>query len=586
MIMKGQKISDRYQIIKSIGEGGMANVYLAYDTILDRNVAVKVLRGDLSNDEKFVRRFQREALAASSLSHPNIVEVYDVGEDNGEYYIVMEYIEGKHLKNLLKKRGKLTLSEAVDIMLQITDGLSAAHDSYIIHRDIKPQNIMILENGLVKITDFGIAMAMNATQLTQTNSVMGSVHYLPPEQASGQGSTLQSDIYSMGIVMYELITGELPFKGDNAVEIALKHLKEPIPDIREKVPNVPNSIYNIIKRATAKNPKNRYNDAREMHDDLLTCLDDARANEPIISFKYPEVDTDDAKLMKMVKDSKKEKEVKKEKAGDDEVIAKKITGDDLKKQNKLLIILAFIFTGLVVAITALVVFIPMLTGGKSIEVPDVSDMTVSEAIDTLQNAGFVVSDEQREVSSADIEEGRVVRTSPAVGSERKEGTTITLYVSLGDTQIEIEDYTGESYLEVKGRLETLGLYVLIERRDVEKTDEETYEDGVIIDQSIEPGEKVSAGTNITLYIPNIVTNYPDFTSGEYTVEDVEDFADTYELEVEIEYVETSEYEPGAIYYQSRPEGQRVVAGQSFKIRVAEAPVDNGEDGENCENGLC
>ena len=586
MIMKGQKISDRYQIIKSIGEGGMANVYLAYDTILDRNVAVKVLRGDLSNDEKFVRRFQREALAASSLSHPNIVEVYDVGEDNGEYYIVMEYIEGKHLKNLLKKRGKLTLSEAVDIMLQITDGLSAAHDSYIIHRDIKPQNIMILENGLVKITDFGIAMAMNATQLTQTNSVMGSVHYLPPEQASGQGSTLQSDIYSMGIVMYELITGELPFKGDNAVEIALKHLKEPIPDIREKVPNVPNSIYNIIKRATAKNPKNRYNDAREMHDDLLTCLDDARANEPIISFKYPEVDTDDAKLMKMVKDSKKEKEVKKEKVGDDEVIAKKITGDDLKKQNKLLIILAFIFTGLVVAITALVVFIPMLTGGKSIEVPDVSDMTVSEAIDTLQNAGFVVSDEQREVSSADIEEGRVVRTSPAVGSERKEGTTITLYVSLGDTQIEIEDYTGESYLEVKGRLETLGLYVLIERRDVEETDEETYEDGVIIDQSIEPGEKVSAGTNITLYIPNIVTNYPDFTSGEYIVEDVEDFADTYELEVEIEYVETNEYEPGAIYYQSRPEGQRVVAGQSFKIRVAEAPVDNGEDGENCENGLC
>ena len=304
MIMKGQKISDRYQIIKSIGEGGMANVYLAYDTILDRNVAVKVLRGDLSNDEKFVRRFQREALAASSLTHPNIVEVYDVGEDNGEYYIVMEYIEGKHLKNLLKKRGKLTLSEAVDIMLQITDGMAAAHDSYIIHRDIKPQNIMILENGLVKITDFGIAMAMNATQLTQTNSVMGSVHYLPPEQASGQGSTLQSDIYSMGIVMYELLTGELPFKGDNAVEIALKHLKEPIPDIREKIPNVPNSIYNIIKRATAKNPKNRYNDAREMHEDLLTCLDDTRANEPIITFKYPENDIDDAKLAKVVKESK------------------------------------------------------------------------------------------------------------------------------------------------------------------------------------------------------------------------------------------------------------------------------------------
>lgn len=588
MIMKGQKISDRYQIIKSIGEGGMANVYLAYDTILDRNVAVKVLRGDLSNDEKFVRRFQREALAASSLSHPNIVEVYDVGEDDGEYYIVMEYIEGKHLKNLLKKRGKLTLSEAVDIMLQITDGMACAHDSYIIHRDIKPQNIMILENGLVKITDFGIAMAMNATQLTQTNSVMGSVHYLPPEQASGQGSTLQSDIYSMGIVMYELITGELPFKGDNAVEIALKHLKEPIPDIREKVPNVPNSIVNIIKRSTAKNPKNRYQDAREMHEDLLTCLDDTRRDEAIISFKYPETDTDDVKLAKMVKDTKKEKSEKKEdKAHEDEVIAKKITGDDLKKQNKLLIILAFIFTGLVVGITALIVFIPMITGGKQIEVPDVTDMTVSEAIDALQDKGFTVSDEQKEVASSEIEEGRVVRTSPAVGSKRKDGTVVTLYVSLGDTQIEIEDYTGKSYLEIKGKLEALGLYVLIEKKEVEEDDDTKYEDGVIIDQSVKSGEKLSAGSNITLYIPDVVTEYPDFTDGSYTVEQVKEFAETYELTVDVEYVETNDYAPNTIYYQSKPKGYRVVAGQTFKIRVAKAlEEETGSEGAECENGLC
>ena len=236
MITKGQKINDRYQIVKTIGEGGMANVYLAYDTILERNVAVKVLRGDLANDEKFVRRFQREALSASSLSHPNIVEVYDVGEDNGVYYIVMEYIEGKHLKQLIKKRGKLTLNEVIDIMLQVTDGIACAHDSYIIHRDIKPQNIMILDSGIVKITDFGIAMALNSTQLTQTNSVMGSVHYLPPEQASGKGSTVQSDIYSMGILMYELLSGKLPFRGDNAVEIAIKHLKEPLPSIREECP--------------------------------------------------------------------------------------------------------------------------------------------------------------------------------------------------------------------------------------------------------------------------------------------------------------------------------------------------------------
>ena len=324
MIMKGQKINDRYQIIKTIGEGGMANVYLAYDTILDRNVAVKVLRGDLAQDEKFVRRFQREALSASSLSHPNIVEVYDVGEDNGQYYIVMEYIEGKHLKQLLKKRGNLTVTEVIDIMLQITDGMALAHDSYIIHRDIKPQNIMILENGLVKITDFGIAMAMNAAQLTQTNSVMGSVHYLPPEQASGNGSTLQSDIYSMGILMYELLCGHLPYRGDNAVEIALKHLKEPLPSIRKYLPNLPQSVENVILKATAKNPKNRYADAREMHEDLKTVMDDSRINEPRYVYPYPEGE-----------EVEKTKKVVKNEMPDDEVKVKQITKDDLKKQNKL-----------------------------------------------------------------------------------------------------------------------------------------------------------------------------------------------------------------------------------------------------------
>ncbi len=586
--MKGQKISDRYQIIKSIGEGGMANVYLAYDTILDRNVAVKILRGDLSNDEKFVRRFQREALAASSLAHPNIVEVYDVGEDNGEYYIVMEYIEGKHLKNLLKKRGKLTLSEAVDIMMQIADGMSVAHDSYIIHRDIKPQNIMILENGLVKITDFGIAMAMNATQLTQTNSVMGSVHYLPPEQASGQGSTLQSDIYSMGIVMYELITGELPFKGDNAVEIALKHLKEPIPDIRDKIPNVPNSIVNIIKRSTAKNPKNRYNDAREMYEDLKTCLDDIRVNEPIISYKYSETDTDDTKIMKMVKKEKNKNEPledQKIEPKKEEVIAKKITGDDLKKQNRLLIILAFIFTGLIVGITSVVVLTPIITKtGKQASIPDVTGMSVKEAINKLQDKGFTVADEQIEKSSPDIPEGKVIGTNPDIGLKRKSGTEVKLIVSIGDAEVTIEDYTNESYLEIKGKLEALGLVVIVERKEVEEDSETEYEEGKIIEQSVKAGERLSEGDTITLYIPDIVTLYPDFTNGDYTTEDVQDFADTYELDFKIEYVPTDEYEPGTIYYQSRPEGYRIVSGQRFIIRVAQVLEETGES--ECPDDLC
>ncbi len=476
------------------------------------------------------------------------------------------------------------MSEAVDIMMQITDGMSVAHDSYIIHRDIKPQNIMILENGLVKITDFGIAMAMNATQLTQTNSVMGSVHYLPPEQASGQGSTLQSDIYSMGIVMFELLTGELPFKGDNAVEIALKHLKEPIVDIREKIPNVQNSIVNIIKRATAKNPKNRYNDAREMYEDLKTCLDDARAMEPIISFKYPENDTDDTKIMKMVK---KEKENIPKKVETEEVVAKKITGDDLKKQNKLLIILAFVFTGLIVGITSVVVLIPIITNGKQATIPDVSNLSVTDAITKLQDEGFKVADKQEEISSTEIEKGKVVKTNPAIGSKRKSGTEITLYVSLGDTQITIEDYTGESYLEIKGKLEALGLQVMIDKKDVEEGTETDYEDGKIIDQSSKPDEKLSLGDKITLYIPNIISKYPNFTDGTFSVKDIEDFADTYQLELTIDYVETTEHDPGTIFYQSRPEGYTIVAGQKFSIKVAQVAPDDEDGGEDeCLEGLC
>ena len=292
MLSKGQKINNRYEIVKSIGEGGMANVYLANDKILDRKVAVKVLRGDLSSDDRFIRRFQREALSVSNLSHPNIVEVYDVGEEDSEYYIVMEYIEGKTLKQLLKKRESLTLTEVIDIMTQLTDGIAHAHESYIIHRDIKPQNIMIQDDGRIKITDFGIAMALNATQLTQTNSVMGSVHYLPPEQASGKGATVKSDIYSMGILMYELLTGTVPFKGDNAVEIALKHMKDKIPSIRKQDPSIPQSVENILMKATAKNPRNRYDSAREMHDDLVTCLTEEHANDKKITFEYPENDID------------------------------------------------------------------------------------------------------------------------------------------------------------------------------------------------------------------------------------------------------------------------------------------------------
>ena len=585
MIMKGQKINDRYQIIKTIGEGGMANVYLAYDTILDRNVAVKVLRGDLATDEKFVRRFQREALSASSLSHPNIVEVYDVGEDNGSYYIVMEYIEGKHLKQLLKKRGNLTLTEVVDVMLQVTDGMSAAHDSYIIHRDIKPQNIMILENGLIKITDFGIAMALNSTQLTQTNSVMGSVHYLPPEQASGKGATIQSDVYSMGILMYELLTGTLPFRGDNAVEIALKHIKEPFPTVRDKVNNLPQSIENIIMRATAKNVKNRYADAKEMHDDLKIALSDSRASEPKFMFKYPEDESDSGKRKKenieaeLIKENepktKKETEkkktknkeaVKKEETGEIDIKAKQITERDLKKkENKLLLILAVIFTAIVVIVTTLVLLVPKFTKVKSYEVPDVSNLTVLEAEAKLQEMGFEIDEEQKEISSSDIESGRVVKTSPQAGSKRKEGAIITLYVSSGENGYVVEDLVGQNATEVKAVLERMyNLYVILKEEDNDKANANE-----IIRTEPAAGATLTEGDTITLYIPNKIGDYPDFTTGEYSLKDIQSWCEKYSITLDITYNPTDEYPAGTIYEQSQKAGTTAMPNQNLVIYIAE-----------------
>ncbi len=591
MIMKGQKINDRYQIIKSIGEGGMANVYLAYDTILDRDVAVKVLRGDLADDEKFVRRFQREALSASSLSHPNIVEVYDVGDDNGQYFIVMEYIDGKNLKDLLKKRGKLTVSEVVDIMSQIADGLSVAHDSYIIHRDIKPQNIMILENGLVKITDFGIAMAMNATQLTQTNSVMGSVHYLPPEQASGKGSTLKSDIYSMGILMYELLSGTLPYRGDNAVEIALKHLKEPLPSIREELPDVPQSVENVILKAAAKNPKNRYNDAREMYEDLVTCLDESRLNEPKLEYKYPELDTDGKKFTKQVEKAVDIEDGDDSDNDDKDIKVKQVDEDEVQKENKLLIILASIFTGLVVLVAAVFLFIPSLINGKDKMIPDVTNMTVKEAIKKIQDEGFEVDDTQKEESSSEIPKDHVIKTNPAAGSKRASGTKVILTVSTGDSTITIEDYAGKNYQEIKGMLEVYGINVLIERKEVKEG--EDAKDGVILSQDVEAGTKLRANDTITLFIPDIVVKYPDFKDGSYTVEQVQAFCDEHNVTLKVTYDTSSSYNPGTIFYQSREKGFTVTEGTTLTIKVAKAndgsdpATDDPELDHICEEtGLC
>ncbi len=579
MIVKGSKINDRYQIIKTLGEGGMANVYLAHDTILDRNVAVKVLRGDLANDEKFVRRFQREALSASSLSHPNIVEMYDVGEDDGQYYIVMEYVDGMTLKQVLKKRGHLSVTEVVDIMLQVTDGMAHAHDAYIIHRDIKPQNIMILSNGMIKITDFGVATALNSTQLTQTNSVMGTVHYLPPEQANGKGSTIRSDIYSMGIMMYELLTGLVPYKGDNAVEIALKHLKEPLPSVRKFNSSIPQSIENVIIKATAKNPKNRYTDARAMHEDLKTALDESRQNEKRYVYPYPENDLEETKVLdKELETLKKDEPAKKKKAK----VSEEDDFLDEKKGNKTLIVIASIFTALVLTVTIGMTIYFEKTKVKNVEIPNVVNKEPTEAANELTDLGFDVDPEYKYAPSDTVEKGKVVKTSPEIGSKRKTGTKVIIYISSGAAAYIVEDFTGKNYLEAKGKIEAQCECNVTIEEEIVSEDKKVTEDTVL---RTEPaaGESSKLGSQIKIFIPKVEYKYPNFTSG-YTLEQIEEFASKHELKLEYKYQESATVPEGTIIKQSRAAKSVVTPGATLVITIAKAPESITEGDPNDETG--
>ena len=553
VIVKGQKINDRYQIIRMIGEGGMSNVYLAYDTILNRNVAVKILRGDLAEDEKFVRRFQREAISASSLSHPNIVEMYDVGEDQGKYFIVMEYLEGKTLKSLLKKRVRLTMPEVIDIMLQLTSGLACAHESYIIHRDIKPQNIIILEDGSVKITDFGIAMALNSNELTQTNSVMGSVHYLPPEQANGEGSTIKSDIYSLGILMYELITGTIPFKGENAVEIALKHMKENIPNLTDFDPEIPQAVENIILKACAKNPKNRYDSILDMRDDIRTCLDEEKKNEKKVVYNYPEQELEETKIMPNLKELRKRRD-------DSELLEL----EKEEKSGKIANVILIIVISIVLFLIGLFVVL-MAVGTKNtanVKIPDLKNETLEEAEAQLKELGFSITYEER--NSEVIEKGFVISTDPSASA--KKGSSIKIIVSKGTSSVVLENYVGKDYYEVEAALTAKGIKVVPEKKDVEKT--EDLKDNVILDQSLEAGTVLKEGNQLILYIPNAVDTYPDFIGENYTMEEIQEFCDEKELTLVIVENKNSSEPEGTILKQSKVAGTKVVANQTLKITVS------------------
>lgn len=505
MIEIGRKLNGRYHIIGNIGSGGMANVFLAHDLILDRDVAVKVLRFDFQNDQAAIRRFQREALAATELVHPNIVSVYDVGEEDGLQYLVMEYVKGMDLKRFIQTQYPIPYAKIVDIMEQILSAVSLAHEHRIIHRDLKPQNILMDESGVVKITDFGIAIALTETSITQTNTMLGSVHYLSPEQARGSMATNQSDVYAVGIILYEMLTGNVPFDGESAVTIALKHFQEEMPSVKTVDPNIPQSLENVVLHATAKDPADRYKTAEEMSRDLYTVLAANRLNEP----KWqPTGLMGETKILKPITDemampsSFNSMETPPEERNEHEEIEEQEEAAKKKKKKKKRIVIVMILLALTLIIGGLFYFAGR--GSSEVKVPNVEDKTETQARSMLEDAGLEVKAEVKQIQSDDIEEGKVVKTDPEIGSTVKKNREVELYISSGNKKIKLADVTGDSY---KDAIEKLGEQGFKESqiKIVKETDSKVDEDKVI-SQTPKKGEEVDPKTDeITL----VVSKGPD-----------------------------------------------------------------------------
>lgn len=466
-MLEGHLLNERYKIKATIGGGGMANVYLARDMILERDVAIKVLRLEYADDEEFIARFDREAQSATSLSHPNIVSIYDVGEEDHILYMVMEYVDGMTLKEYIQRNGPIQVQEALNIMKQITDAIAHAHANDIVHRDIKPQNILIDPTGSVKVTDFGIAIALSATALTQTNAVLGSVHYLSPEQARGGMATKKSDIYALGIVLYELLTGRLPFSGETPVAIALKHLQNDTPSVRRFNQDVPQSVENIVLQATAKDPFHRYEAVYDMADAVETALNPNKLNEAIYT---PPVEAgDETKAIPIITDDQFNQNVHQDtivhqtNAKTNNYASNRETNKPVKKSKKeskkkgkrkrrktILAVILF----LLVAGAATLFVIPALIQPQDVSIPDLAEMEYGEAADELYK--YNLEPEKEIISSEEIAEGKVVKTNPRAGRTVKEKSNVTIYVSNGKEKVPFADYTGREFSQVKRLLEDKG----------------------------------------------------------------------------------------------------------------------------------
>ena len=572
MIDKGYLLGERYRIIDTLGEGGMANVYLAEDIILQRKVAVKILRLDLQNEPQTQARFQREALATSELSHPNIVSVLDVGTDHGLPYMVMEYVDGPDLKEYIRQNAPLDLHEVIRIMDQILSAVALAHKHNVIHRDLKPQNILMDKRGNIKIADFGIAVALNQSSVTQTNSVMGSVHYMSPEQTRGGLVTKQSDIYSLGIILYELITGTVPFNGDTPVSIALKHAQEPIPSIRKKDQSVPQALENVVLKATAKDPRDRYATAQAMQTDLDSSLDPERADEPVFVPNHGN-NNDKTIVLPGFKAPEKEQTVESEEENKPDKKEKKKDFWQNVKSHKWWWIFSVIAAGLIIFI-----MIFALSGNnnkpRQVHIPDVTNITEKRAEKRLEAAGLQVGKVIRRQSD-DIKKGHVIGTKPAAGNRVDQGKAIILIVSSGTSMVKVPDVVGDNYDEAAEKLENQGFDVVREDQYSNKMAK-----GNIISQSIAAGVEVKpTQTTITLVVSRGKQIKPKINTvtlkdlHNYSLKSAQDYAKEHGLTLQINQEYSDEVERGLVISMQPEAGTKVDRGSTVTIKVSRGPKE-------------
>jgi serine/threonine-protein kinase len=474
--MIGRKLANRYHILEKIGGGGMAIVYKARCTLLNRIVAVKVLRPQFAHDEEFVKKFRREAQSSASLSHPNIVGIFDVGQDKSDYFIVMEYIDGMTLKEYIQSKGVLEVKESMKIAKEVAEALAHAHDNSIIHRDIKPHNILLTKNMSVKVTDFGIAKAITGNTLTvqNTGSVMGSVHYFSPEQAKGSYAGVQSDIYSLGIVMYEMLTGQLPFDGESPISIAIKHIQEKVQPIREIKPDIPEDIAKIVEKCLQKNKDIRYNNIRDLLDDIQSWLKYGKVDIQLEEYTNQQTQVFgglDSESLKEKKDESKDKK------------------KSVKKGIKLAILII-----LLVSLPLLGYFgIKNLLHVPDVVVPNVEGLRLNDAIAILKERGLEYTITE-DVYHAEIPVNHVVYQHPIPNTKVKKGREITLTLSSGPQLVTVPEVIGQEERVAKITIEQAGLRVAIEQES-----HETVPQGYVIRQT-PLGGNLLKGETVTLVI--------------------------------------------------------------------------------------